>query len=102
MDSAIYEAGQEPCDLMYVGVHGPGEGGSGMAVRKHDPLLKRLDDAITQIKKKGWYDEIRKKWFDKLPCKGKEVTYTETSGAGPAATPIFGTTVLAYILSAFY
>ena len=101
-DSAVYELEQEPCDLMMVGVHGPGKGESGLGVYKGDPFLKRLDDAIDIIKKNGKYDEIRKKWLSDGPCKGKRILHPETSGAGLAAPHIFDTILLAYILSAFY
>lgn len=37
--------------------------GIGVAVRKGDPLLRRLNQALTAIRANGTYDQIQKKYF---------------------------------------
>ena len=92
---AKFAVGTPPCELMMVGKFA--EQSSALVIRKGDPFKTQLNDAISELKKNGVFDEISKKWFV-VPCHDKSTT----SGAGPAAASIVDSIALAYLLSAFF
>ena len=92
--SGFTAVGAPPCELMTVGKFANLK--TGLVLRKGDPFKQQLDDAITELKLNGIFEEISKKWFEG-PCHR-----ATTSGAGPAAAGLFDSIVLAFLLSAFY
>ena len=95
LDEGRAATGTPPCELMTIGVFGK-EISGGLGIRKNDPLLTRLDKAISQLKTNGIFDEIQENWLhgscDKSP----------TSGAVRTAAAVVDSIVLAFFLSAFY
>ena len=59
--SAFYNANKEPCELTYAG--SIDKQMLAMAVPKGHPVKKRIDLALSALKKSGEFEELRQKWF---------------------------------------